>query len=257
MNHVDQVRAVLIQRFDARHVDAALKHFSAAVEKYVLEDSEGVLVRAGKFVEAVTKALMLHCGKTISNPRRFSAGSELRQLEQAAASFSDVIRLVIPRACIFAYDVTSNRGGRHDAHDIDANVMDASVVMPIMSWVLAEMVRFSSGNSDTDAATALIEELTNKTYPYFEEIDGRPYVNIDGLKPGEVALLLLYSSYPKRISRQTLVDLVRRHGHTDSAATTAVHRLKNLVDDQDGDWKLRGIGRQRGEALLKEVPRRN
>lgn len=254
MKQTNQVKALLVQKFDARHVDASLKHLSAAVEKYAVEDWDGVGLKAGKFVESITKALMLHCGKAIGNPRQFRAGNELRQLENlSAAMYSDVVRIVIPKVCIFVYEVVNNRGGRHDAHDIDANEMDAKVVIPIISWVLAEMVRFCSTTADTKTAMALIEELTNKTYPYFEEIDGRPYVNIGGLKPGEIALLLLYSSYPKRINRQTLVDLVKRHGPTKSAANIAVHRLKNVVDDDDGEWKLRGIGRQNAEALLKQA----
>jgi hypothetical protein len=37
--------------------------------------------------------------------------------------------------------------------------------------------------------------------------------------------------------------LVRRHGHSLSAATTAILRLKNVVDDEGGSWKLRVVGR--------------
>ncbi len=253
MQKSDQVKGLLIAKFDARHVGAALTHFSSAVEKYAVQDWDGVALKAGKFVEAITKALMVYCGKTISNPRRFSAGNELRQLEPLTA-YADVVRIVIPKACIFVYEVVNNRGGRHDPHDIDANEMDAKVIVPIVSWVLAEMVRFCSKGGDTVTAGALIDELTNKTYPYFEEIDGRSYVNIRELKPGEIALLLLSSLYPKRISRQNLADLVVRHGVSKSAATTAVHRLKHMVDDSgDGKWKLRSIGRQNADALLKKV----
>lgn len=254
MKNTNRVRALLVAKFEARHIDASLKNFSAAVEKYVAEDWEGVALKAGKFVESITKALLVYCGKSIDNPRKFRAGNELRQLENlSASSYSDVVRIVIPKASIFVYEIVNNRGGRHDADEIDANELDAKVVVPIISWVLAEMVRFCSTSTDTEEAMNLIDELTNKTYPYFEEIDGRSYVNISGLKPGNIALLLLYSSYPKRIDRQSLVDLVKRHGSTKSAANIAVHRLKNLVDDDGGGWKLRGIGRQKAEALLKEV----
>jgi hypothetical protein len=256
MKNTDQVRGLLTKKFDARYIEASLKHFSTAVEKYAVQDWDGVALKAGKFIESITKALIVHCGKTVGSPRQFKAGTELRQLEGVSASaYSDVVRIVIPKACIVVYEVVNNRGGRHDAHDIDANEMDAKVVVPIISWVLAEMVRFCSANADTVAAATLIDELTNKTYPYFEEIDGRPYVNVKGLKAGEIALLLLYSLYPRRIGRQELVGLVARHGISKSTAQTAVHRLKHLVDDNDGEWKLRGIGRQDADTLLKNVIR--
>lgn len=245
-----QVKALLVQKFETRHIDACLKHFVAAREKYIAEDWDGVALKAGKFVEAVTKALMISCGKTVPTGRHFQAGRELRQLE-LLSTYPDVLRIVIPKACIFIYEVVNNRGGRHDATDIDANAMDATVVIPLISWVLAEMVRFCSAGGDINAAMTLIEELTKKLYPYFEDIDGRSYVNIDNLKASELALLLLYKSYPKRMVRQDLVDAVRRHGATASAANTAVHRLKNVVDDENGKWKLRGTGRQKAEDLLK------
>jgi hypothetical protein len=167
-----QVRALLVQKFEARHIDASLKHFVAAREKYIEEDWDGVALKAGKFVEAVTKALMIGCGKTVPTGRHFQAGKELRQLEPLA-TYPDVLRIVIPKACIFIYEIVNNRGGRHDATDIDANAMDATVVIPLMSWVLGEMVRFCSAGGDTDGAMTVIEELTHKLYPYFENIDGR------------------------------------------------------------------------------------
>jgi len=253
MKSASQGKALLVKEFDARHIDASLRHFTAAIEKFAVRDWDGVALKAGKFVDSVTKGLMTYCGKAVGNPRQLKVGQELRQLENLnGTTYSDVVRIVIPKACIFVYEVVNNRGGRHDAHDIDANEMDAKVVVPIISWVLAEMVRFC-GKTDTVTAAALIDELTNKTYPYFENIDGRSYVNIKGLKPGEVALLLLYSIYPRRTNRQELVGLVERHGVANSAANTAVHRLKHLIDDDDGDWKLRGVGRQEADAVLKKV----
>ncbi|TMQ30993.1 MAG: hypothetical protein E6K65_03080 [Nitrospirae bacterium] len=254
MKGASQVNALLVQKFDSRHIHASLNHFSAAVEKYVLRDWDGVSLKAGKFVESITKTLMVFCGKTVGNPRQFKAGNELRQLEHlSAAAFPDVVRIVIPKACIFVYEVVNNRGGRHDAHDIDANEMDAKAVVPIISWVLAEMVRFCSTDANTETAAALIDELTNKKYPFFENVDGRPYVNIKGLRPRQVALLLLYYLYPSRLNRQDLVDAIARHGVSSSAANTAVHRLKHVIDDDNGAWKLRGIGSQEADETLKSL----
>ncbi len=257
MKSASQAKTLLVREFDARHVDASLRHFSAAIEKFAVRDWDGVALKAGKFIESVTKALMTYCGKTVGNLRQLKVGQELRQLENlSGTTYSDVVRIVIPKACIFVYEVVNNRGGRHDAHDIDANEMDATAVVPVISWVLAEMVRFC-GKTDTATAAALIDELINKTYPYFENIDGRSYINIKGLRPGEVALLLLYSLYPRRVNRQELVGLVQRHGVSNTAANTAVHRLKYFIDDDDGNWKLRGIGRQEADVLLKKVPNRH
>ena len=159
---------------------------------------------------------------------------------------------MIPKACIFIYEIVNNRGGRHDAGDIDANPMDVTAIMPLMSWVVAEMVRLCSTGNDTNAAMALIKSLTNKKYSLFEEINGRVYVNIDKLGAPDYALLILYKAYPKRIKRQDLIDLVEKHGVTRNAAKVAVSRLK-CVDCENDHLMLRGIGRAKAETLLNEV----
>ncbi|MGC2224572.1 MAG: hypothetical protein WA624_20570 [Methylocella sp.] len=254
MKAAEQVKTLLIKKFDGKHVTSALQHFSDAIEKYIAGDWAGVGITAGKFVEAVTKALMVYGGQTISNPRKFSAGAELRKLENTLpTTVADAIRMVIPKACLFAYEIASNRGGRHDAHEVDANELDARTVIPAISWVLAEMIRFSASGGDVAAAAVMVEELTKKRYPYLEDIDGRRYINIKSLNPREIGLLLLYSAYPERILRQGLVDLVVRHGTKKATAKTAVQRLKNVVDEDVSGWKLRGIGREEAESLLARL----
>ena len=154
-----QVRPLLTQHFDARHVDATLKHFKDATDKYGREEWDTVALKAGKFVEAATKALMVYCEKVLPATRKFKASNELKALENAQINGStapDTIRIVIPKACMFIYEVVNNRGGRHDAGDIDANSMDAKTIIPLMSWVLAEMVRFCSKGGDINSAMALI-----------------------------------------------------------------------------------------------------
>src|SRR5579863_10377948 len=137
-----QAKKLLVPKFETVHVDACLKHFVAATEKFIAEDWDGVALKAGKFVEAVAKALMRHCGKTLpANSRHFKAGNELKTLEPTTpTTYSDTVRIVIPKACIFIYEIVNNRGGRHDAGEIDANEMDAKVIIPVMQWVLAELI---------------------------------------------------------------------------------------------------------------------
>lgn len=248
-----EVADLLSNSFPRKHVDAMLKHFQAGTKEYREGNWEGVGLKAGKFVEAVTKCLMGHCGVVLPTARKFSAGQELNKIGNLTA-FSDSIRLVIPRACIFMYDIASNRGGRHDSVDIDANEMDARALVPLMGWTVGEMLRLSNpASSDASGAAAMIESVTQKIYPIFEEIDGRPYVNLDKASAPDVALLLLYFEYPHRINRKDLVEAVARHGHKKKTAEMAVHRLKNLVDDKDGSWQLRGLGREKAEQRLENL----
>jgi hypothetical protein len=250
---VAQVKALLVTKFPAKHVGALLKHYDEATEKFSIDEWDGVALKVGKFVEAVTKSLVLYCGRTLpANARHFSAGQELRRLEQQVdQSYGDVVRLVIPKACLFMYEVVNNRGGRHDPGEIDANEMDAKVIVPMMQWVLAELVRFCSVGKDTSAAANLIDGITNKVYPAFEDLDGRTYVTGAGHSAPDVGLLLLHQKYPGRISRKDLVQSIVRHGQSDASAKMAVTRMSGLLDDVNGNLKLRLHGRQKAAELLK------
>jgi len=99
------------------------------------------------------------------------------------------------------------------------------------SWVLAELIRFCSPNTNRDVATASIQELTAKIVPFFEVIEGRTYIhNGHELKAEEVALPLLYHAYPGRVAYDELVKAVKRHGIAQSSAYAGISKLKNFVD---------------------------
>ncbi len=256
MTEEEAIKNVLIKVFPAKHITSALEHFSEAETKYQQEDWEKSLLRSGKFIESTLKALYVYAGKTLPPSRQFKVSTVIQQLGQLSNSYDDTIRLTIPRSCSFIYDIVSNRGARHDSDDFDPNKMDASVSIPTISWILSEMIRFASQTSPSnDDVTSFTESLMEKKHPLFETIDGRIYVNHKGLTPKDLALLLLYAYYPKRISRKELTDSIERHGNfTRNAIAIALTNIKDLVDDDGtGNWKLREIGRAKAARILNTL----
>lgn len=254
-----KIRSILVSSFSTKHVESAIKHFEAAQRNFLKNDWEGVAVKAGKFVEAVTKALCTKCNMTIPTGRKFKAGVLLRDLQQLNASqYSDSLRILIPKSCLFIYEIANNRGGRHDSDEIDVNEMDSQVLISAISWVAAEMVRFSNPNySDPNEAHNLIQAMITKKYPLFEEIDGKKYVNRDGASAFQIGLLLLYYSYPKRIAKADLIESIKRHGFKKGNAETAVYRLKKIVDDDAGRLILRVQGRKQADDLISKFETKN
>lgn len=254
MTPIAQIKSILVPTFNSKHIEVSLKYYLECIEKYRGNDWEGVALKGGKFVEAVTKALLLYCKTAIPSQRHFKAGLALRSLEQQNSSqFDDVIRIVIPKACIFIYEIVNNRGGRHHADDIDPNGMDSEIILPTMSWILAELVRFTSKGKSPAQAQNIIQSLTKKIYPYFEEIDGRPYINIKNLDAVSTGLAILYYKYPLRVAKKDLSEYIQRHDFKNNAANVAIHRIKGFVDEQDGSYKLRSIGIQKIEEILAKA----
>jgi hypothetical protein len=236
----------------AAHIDAVIKHFGRMVQDYQQGRWDDANVKAGKFIEAVLKALVVEAGEVPASGKTFKAGTVLDTIEKKVA-LPDSLRLTIPRACRFVYEIASNRGARHDPDEIEANKMDADAALALCSWVLAEMVRYSQKGLDLDAAKRAVDGLMRRKFPFMEEIDGRVYVDI-GKSAREVALLILYGIYPKRIEKSDLERQVERHGYHPNNAHMAVDRILDRVDmNEHTKMRLRNIGVKEAEELIAKA----
>lgn len=201
----NNVSALLKDRFTAtKNVDAMVKHFQASVDEFHKGKWDKSLAKSGMFVEAAFKVLLTEAKLPVSSGRQFKVDSAISGLAGGTTKgvLDDAIRLTIPRSLRFVYDVTSNRGGRHDPDEIDANEIDATAVLSNTSWVLAEMVRYSQKRGDLVQAKAVVEALMKHRYSFFEDIEGRIYFNVKAAKSArDLGLLILWQRGTKRISR--------------------------------------------------------
>ncbi len=255
MKAENQAENLLKQKFEAKRVSSVIQYFISSTQKFEQGDWEVSLSKAGKFIEAVIKMLWVYAGKSLpAKQKDFKAGVYAQKIIDQVNSTEiseDGVRIEIPRASIFIYDITSNRGGRHDSDKIVPNEMDASTILPICSWILAELVRFSTKKIvEVGGAKKIIGSLIERKYPIFEEIDNRVYVDYKKFKSAnECALLILYKIYPKRIAKNEFVDCLKRHKFKQSAIK--FERLSNYIDtDKNDNILLRATGRRRTEEIL-------
>jgi hypothetical protein len=243
--------ALLKPTFDATHVTALLHHHQAMVKEFQQGSWEECISKAGKFVEAVLKALWVHTRNAIGPAREFKVDKVINQLPNFT-TFDDSVRLTIPRACRFAYDIASNRGARHDPTEVDPNVMDATAVVAMNAWILGELIRYAQKGSLKPAdVQALVDALAEKKYPLMEDVDGRTYFHIPGSSARDIALLLLWQRHPKRLDFPSLRDAVIRHGFSEKNAGVAIDRLKSVTDDDiDSGYRLLQPGIREAEAIL-------
>ncbi len=255
------VNQLLNDKFAAsRNIDALVKHFQAAVDEYHRGEWEKSLGKAGKFLEAVLKALLVEAKLPIQSGRQFKVDRAINDLA-ATGNVADTVRLTIPRCCRFIYDVTSNRGGRHDPDEVDANEMDATAILGNSAWVLAEMVRYAQRQGDLTQAKSVVDGLMKRRYPFIEEIDGRVYVDLKAAKSArELGLLILWHKGTRRISRDELIQSIRRQrrGLSLANARMAVQRLSDVVDDDgSGMLRIRGAGFRQADELIGQSDQSN
>lgn len=249
------IRSLLSPPFPPKHILAALDHFISATDTFGQTDWERCIARSGKFVEAMLKALGAHCNITFEAGRKFKADKLINALQNLPdGSFDDSLRLLIPRACRLIYDIASNRGARHDPHEIDANSMDASLVIPMCGWILAEAIRFAQKGAPDDALE-VVESLVEKKYPAVEVIDGRVYLHAKGKSAVDVLLVTLVKNHPKRMSRSELITSAQGNGFSRANASTAIGRIRQYVDEDPNDGKMRllSTGLKKADEIITDA----
>jgi hypothetical protein len=101
------------------------------------------------------------------------------------------VRLHIPRALRVVYDIRNNRDAAHLAEGIDANLQDATLVVSVLDWVLAEFVRLYHG-VPANEAQKIVDGLVARKVPAIQDFDGFLKVLKPDLKASEYVLLVLY-----------------------------------------------------------------
>ncbi len=79
-------------------------------------------------------------------------------------------QILIPRLLPALYEVRNNRGVGHVGGDVDPNHMDATLVVSMCNWIMAELVRVFH-NLTTAEAQKLIDSLAERTIPIVWEGD--------------------------------------------------------------------------------------
>lgn len=253
------IKDTLGLNFEKRRVSKLIKHYVVASGKGLEENWEQSLEQSGKFIEVAMKMLWIYSGKPLPNARDIKIGNMARgsldgQISKSELS-DDSLRLSIPRAIIYVYDIVSNRGGRHDSDIYNPSKVDALTVMPVCTWILVELIRHCSHSlDDPDKIKKIITNLVDEKAPFFEKFKDRIYVNKKTKSANECALLILYKLYPERVDKKHLSKCLALHDYKRSSLH--LERMGKYIDlDSDGNILLRVPGIQQAEEILAREQR--
>lgn len=173
--------------------------FASVMTNYREHRWEPAELNGGKLCEIVYSILHGHVtGKmptSAAKPKNMLQACQ--QLEQADASkFPRSIRIQIPRMLIALYEIRNNRGVGHVGGDVDPNHMDATAVVSMCKWVLAELVRIFHELSLSDAAD-VVESVVERSLPIVWSTGTKKRVLRSSLSMRDKVLVLLYSTRGK------------------------------------------------------------
>jgi hypothetical protein len=172
-----------------------LRAYNDIVRNYREGRWEPSELNGGKFSEVVYSILRGHADGSFpakaKKPKSFPRACEA--LETAEASFPHSVRVLVPKVLIALYDIRNTRSVGHIGGEVDPNRMDATAVLHMAGWVMAELVRIFHGG-DTAAATLVVDALTEREIPLVWDVAGRKRVLDTTLKRKPRALVLIYAT---------------------------------------------------------------
>jgi hypothetical protein len=243
------IRAGLAAQLNGRLVDELLEAHEQVKLNYFLGGLRLSAVEGGRFSEAafrllqeITTGTFTPIGTQLDTDRLIRTVGGL-----PAATFSDSVRLHIPRALRLIYDVRNKRDAAHLADGIDPNVQDGTLVATVADWVLAEFVRLYH-NVSADEAQRIVEQLVTRQSPIVQEFEGFLKVLKPGLGASDHVLVLLYHRGVTGATLEEISGWVRPSMRQNLRRT-----LNQLVDTKDlahfdgAVYKITGLGQQEVE----------
>ncbi len=143
-----------------------LNAFSEIVRNYREHRWEPAELNGGKLCEAVYTVVAGHIdGKYAprsAKPQNMVAACQALEKKTTAVRS---LRIQIPRILIALYEIRNNRGVGHAGGDVDPNQMDATAVLYMSKWLVAELVRVLH-DLTTEDAERLVARLTSREVPF-------------------------------------------------------------------------------------------
>jgi hypothetical protein len=240
------VRDGLAAVFDPQLVDEMFDAHSEAKRNYHAGGLRLSAVEGGRFCEAAYRILQQETTTTFTPlGKELDSEKVMRHLAQLpSAAFSDSVRLHIPRSLRLIYDIRNKRDAAHLADGIDPNLQDATLVIAVIDWVLAEFVRMHH-QVPPNIARQLVEDLVTRSTPSVEDFDGFLKVLRADIQASEMILLLLYQRGRTGASFIELRCWVRAGMRKNLARTIA--RLvddKAYVHERDGTFVITQSGQR-------------
>lgn len=174
--------------------DELLRALNEVLRNYRERRWEPSELNGGKLCEVVYTILKGHVDGKF--PPKASKPSNMvdacRALEKAdATKFPRSVRVQVPRALVALYEIRNSRGVGHVGGDVDPNLMDATAVVAMSKWIVAELIRVFHV-VPTDEAQRLVEGVVERNLPIIWSVGDVRRVLKPAMSAKDKSLLLLY-----------------------------------------------------------------
>jgi hypothetical protein len=210
-------------------IDALFDAYTEAKRRFYLGDLRPNEVEGGWFAEAAFRILELKVfgthtpiGKSLP-----TVDNLVKRLESTGGK-DPALTVHIPRALHSIYTIRNKRDVAHLGPDVSPNLQDATFVVGVMDWVLAEFVRLYHQVSNNEAQQ-IIDGLVKREVPAIQVFGSYPKLLKTVTLPEHLLILLYWAGRGRRNARGTVV-VDREGNNSDSYRTREIQRIKSIAD---------------------------
>lgn len=186
--------------------DPLINEYNSIVQNFLERKWSPSELSGGKFCEIVYTILKGYpSGSYASSPQKppnFVSACRALESQPSVRSF----QILIPRMLPALYEIRNNRGVGHVGGDVDPSYMDATAVLSMASWIMAELVRVFH-NLNIEDAQKVVDLLIERRVPLIWQYGKIKRVLIPNLHLKD-QILLLISSAPSEVNFNDLFTWV-------------------------------------------------
>lgn len=224
------IETQLASKLDAKLVVELLDAHAEAKRNFYLGGFRLSAVEGGRFCEAafrllqdITEGKYTPLSKTL--PKTDVLIAQLSNLD--SSKFNDAVRLHIPRSLRLVYDIRNKRDTAHLSDGIDPNHQDATLVVSVIDWVLAEFIRLYH-NVPANTASDMVNGIVKRLAPVVQDFNGFLKVLNPKLAASDHCTVLLYQRGEAGATYNELLHWARAPMRTNLKRT-----LDALVEKKD------------------------
>lgn len=230
-----------------------LDAFHTIITNYGERRWEPAELNGGKLREAVYTITLGHLNNSYPS-RAYKPKDMFRacmDLQNQFPTANRSLRIQIPRLIIGLYEIRNNRGVGHAGGDVNPNEMDATAVLYMSKWLVAELVRLLH-TIPVDEATEIVELLVERQIALVWKYGDKRRVLKTGLSWKQNVLLLLVG-----VSEAKEKELVSWLEHKNPAnlrkdVLRPMHKARLLeYDETTRSVRLLPPGVEEAESLIR------
>jgi hypothetical protein len=230
--------------------ELVLAEYDEIMNRYFAGDHRPSQLSGGRFAEAMFRLCQHACTDTHTPllQKLPPVDSLIRDLENASGD--ETFRLHIPRCLRVVYHLRNKRDIAHLQAEVSPNFMDSTLVISIVNWALAEIVR-AGHQCSPDDAQRVVDSLSQRRIPIIWQEGEVVRVLRPEMPYRDKTLLVLYHLDPDRPLDFELYRHVE-HSHITRFkrdVLSALHRAA-MIDYRNGSVAILPPGRRYVETEL-------